>query len=56
MHVVEPEQHLLRNLLDDVHWDALILVTLNQPEQILAEHLKHHADMGSVRALMAEVV
>ena len=34
VHVVEPEEDLLRDLLDEVHGDALVLVSLDEAEEI----------------------
>ena len=56
VHVVEPKEDLLRDLLDEVHGDALVLVPLDETEQVLAKDLEHHADVRAVRALVPEVV
>lgn len=56
MHVIQPEQDLLRDLLDQSLRDAAALMALDEPEQVLAEDLEDHADVGAVRALVAEVV
>lgn len=56
VHIIEPEEDLLRDLLDDVHWHALVLVALDQAEQVLAQHLENHANVRAVRALVSEVV
>ena len=56
VHVVEPEQYLLRDLLDEVHGHALVLMALDEPEQVLAEDLEDHADVRPVRAFVSEVV
>ncbi len=47
LHVVEPEEDLLRDLLDERHGYALALMTADEPEQVLAEHLEHHAGRAS---------
>ena len=39
-----------------MHGDALVLVSLDEPEQVLAQDLEHHADVRAVRALVSEVV
>ena len=36
MHVVESHEYLLRDLLDEVHGDTLVLVSLDEAEEILA--------------------
>ena len=56
MHVVEPEQDLLRDLLDEVHGHALVLMPLDEAEEVLSEDLEDHADVGAVGALVPEVV
>ena len=56
VHIIQPKQYLLRDLLHEVHRHALVLVALDEPEQILAQHLEHHADVRPVRALVPEVV
>ena len=56
MHIIQPQQYLLRNLLHDMHRDALILVPPDQAEEILAEDLEDHADVGAVGPAVAEVV
>ena len=56
VHVVESEEDLLRDLLDKVHGHALVLVSLDESEQVLAQDLEDHADVGAVRPLVSEVV
>lgn len=56
VHVVEPLEHLLGDLLDNMRGYAAVLVTLDQTEQILAEHLKHHTHVRAIRATVAKVV
>ena len=56
MHVIESEEDLFCDLLDEMGRDAFALVALDEPEQVLAEDLEDHADMGAVRALVAKVV
>jgi hypothetical protein len=56
MHVVEALEDLLRDLLDEVFWDALALMPLDEAEQVFAEDLKDHAYVGAVGALVAKVV
>ena len=56
MHVVESHEYLLRDLLDEVHGDAFVLVALDETEQILAQHFEDHADVRAVGPLMAEMV
>lgn len=54
--VVQAEQHLLGDLAHNVFGDASVLITLDQAEQVLAEHLKHHAHVGAVGTFVSEVV
>lgn len=56
MHIIEAEQYLLRDLLDEVHRHTFVLVTPDQAKEVLAEHLKDHADMDAVGAAMAEMI
>lgn len=48
--VVEAEQHLLCDLLHQGHADATVVPPLDEPQQVLAQHLKHHAHVCAVRA------
>ena len=45
VNVVQTQQDLLCNLLDDMWWDAAVLIPLDEAEQVLPEHLKDHADV-----------
>lgn len=54
--VVEAEENLLRDLLDEMHWDTPVLPALDQTQKVLAEDLKHHAYVLSIRARMLERV
>lgn len=54
--VVEAEEDLLGDLADDVLWHAAVLVALDEAEQVFAEHLEHHADVGAVGTVVSEVV
>ena len=56
VHIVKPKQYLLRDLLHDMHRHALVLVSLDQPEQVLAQNLEHHADVRPIWTLVPEVV
>lgn len=56
MHIIEAEQNLLCDLLDEVHRHTFVLVTPDQAEEVLAEHLEDHADMDAVGAAMAEMI
>ena len=56
VHVVEAHKDLLCDLLDEVHGHALVLVALDESEQVLAEDLKHHADVRAVGSLDKKLV
>ena len=56
VHVVESQENLLGNLFDEVHGNALVLVSLNEAEQILAEDLEYHTDVSAIWPLVPEVV
>jgi hypothetical protein len=56
MHVVQAKEDLLCNLLNEVHGDALVLMSLDQAEQILAQDLKNHADVGAIGSFVSEVI
>lgn len=46
MHVIQPKLDLLRDLLDEVHRYTFVLMSLDQPQQILAQNLENHANHG----------
>lgn len=54
--VVQAQQHLLRDLLDQRHRDAAVVPALDEAQQVLPEHLKHHAHVRAVGALVLERV
>lgn len=56
MHVVEAQKDLLCNLFDEVHGDTLVLMSLDQAEQILAQDLENHADVGAIGSFVPEVI
>ena len=56
VHVIKAEEDLLRNLLDQMHWNALVLMTLDQAQQVLPKDLENHADMGAVRTFVSEMI
>ena len=56
MHVIESQEDLFCDLLDEMGRDAFALVALDEPEQVLAEDLEDHADVGAVGAFVAKVV
>ena len=43
-------------MLAEVHRHTLVLMTLDQAEEVLAEHLEHHAYVRAVRAFVSEMV
>lgn len=54
--VIEPQQDLFRDLLDDVRGNPSMLVPLDQAQQVLAQHLEHHANVRSIGAGVSKVV
>lgn len=54
--VVQAEQDLLGNLLHEGDGDAAVVPALDQAQQVLAQHLEDHADVGAVGALVLEGV
>lgn len=56
VHVVQAKEDLFGDLAYQVLWDALALVTLDETKEVLAEDLKHHADVCSVGTSVAKVV
>ena len=56
MHVIQTQQNLLRDLLNQMHGDALVLMAPDEPQKIFTEHLKDHANVRSIRSFVAEVV
>ena len=47
---------MLGDLLDQVHWDTLVLVTLDETEEVFSEDLENHADMCSVGTFVPEMI
>ena len=56
VHVIQAQQHLLRDLPNQRHGDPFILVSLYQTEQILAENLEDHVGVNTIRAFMSKVI
>ena len=56
MHVIEPQQNLLCNLLNEGHGHAFRLVSADEAEEVFAEDFENHADVGAVGPAMAKVV
>jgi len=54
--VVEAKEDLLCDLLDQGHGDAAVVPPLDQAQQVLAQHLKDHADVDAVGPLVVEGV
>lgn len=54
--VVQAQQHLLGDLLDQRHGDAAVVPALDEAQQVLAQHLEHHAHVGAVGALVLKRV
>lgn len=56
MEIVESQQDLFGDLLDKIHRNAAVVPPLDQAEQVLAQNLENHANVGSVGALVFERV
>jgi len=56
MHVIQAQQDLFGNLPNQRHRDSLVLMSLDQPEQILPEDFEDHADVNTIWAFMSKVV
>jgi len=56
MHVIQPQQDLLRDLLHEMHRHSLVLVSFDETEEILAENLKDHAHVDAIWAFVLEVI
>mmetsp|Transcript_25654 Transcript_25654/g.81644 ORF Transcript_25654/g.81644 Transcript_25654/m.81644 type:complete len:262 (-) Transcript_25654:306-1091(-) len=54
--VVERNQNLVRNLPHEVHWDAVVVVVLDEREKVVPEALEHHAHVRPVGPPVLEVV
>ena len=48
VHIIQTQQHLLRDLLDQRHGDAAMVPALNQTQQVFTKHLKDHADVNTI--------
>lgn len=53
---VQSLAHLARHALDNADRDAVVVVTLDDGQQVAAQHLEDHAHMAAVRAHMVETV
>ena len=56
VHIIQPQQDLLRDLPDERHRHALVLMALDEAEKVLAEDFEDHADVDPVWAFVPEVV
>ncbi len=56
VHVVKSQEDLFRDLADDMHRNALVLVAPDEAQQVLAQDLEDHANMRAIRPFVAEVV
>ncbi len=56
MQIVEPQEHLFCDLLDERHRDAAVVPLLDQAQQVLPQHLEHHAHMCAIRPLVLKRV
>lgn len=56
VHVIETEENLFRDLFDEGHGDAFVLMALDEAEEVFTKDLKNHADVGAVGPFVSEVV
>lgn len=56
VHVVQTQEHLFRDLFDEVHRDALVLMSLDEAEKIFAQDFRNHAHVSAIRTFMSEVI
>lgn len=56
VHVVEAKENLLRDLLDELHGHAFVLMAFNEAEQIFPQHLEYHAHVGTVGPFVLKVI
>ena len=56
MQEVQSLEHLPRDLLADIHRNALIIVPLDDFQQIASKYLKHHAEMIAILRLVNKCV
>jgi len=56
MQVVQADQHLLPDLLADLHWNALVLIPLDDFQQVDTQDLEDHANMFAMRTPVQERV
>lgn len=56
VHIIEPEQDLLRDLSAEVHGDTFVLMPFDETEQVFSKDLKYHANVCAVRALVTEMI
>jgi hypothetical protein len=54
--IVEAKEDLLCNLAHNVGRNTAVLVSLDKAKEVLTEHLKHHAHVGSVGTIVTEVI
>lgn len=54
MQVIQAEQDLFGDLLHERHGDSSMIPSLDEPEQILPQDLKHHADVHPVGTFVLE--
>ena len=56
VHIVETKEDLLYNLANEMLWDAVWLVTLDQVGKVFTEDFENNADVGEVGACMTKVI
>lgn len=56
VHVVKTKQNLLRDLLDELHGYAFVLMAFDEAEKILPQNLEYHAYVGTVGPFVLKVI
>ena len=52
--IIQTQQDLFCYLLDQWHWDASVVPSLDQTQQILSKHFENHANVHTIRTLVLE--
>ena len=56
VHIVETKEDLPCNLANEMLWDAVSSMTLDQAEKVFTEDFENHAYVGAVGTFMGKVV
>jgi len=56
VHIIEPEQDLFSDLFHQGHGDPFVLMSFDETEEVLTQHLEDHTDVCAIRTLVFEVI